>query len=250
MRDAIGAASGGMQSPVNMDRIAASLWPEGFPDAWRFVHCIENHDEVHYESGHRIPKLADPSNPRSWYARSRSRVASGLLLTAPGIPMIFMGQEFLEDKQWSDNPGAHPGNMIWWDGLDYGKDRAMVNFHRFMEDLIWLRRSQPALRGERLNIFHRHNANRVIAFHRWLDGQGQDVVVVASLNDFTFYDYELGWPAAGDWRELLNSDVYEDHEHGPAGNGGHTHAWWSQRDGMPATARITIPANSILVFGR
>jgi 1,4-alpha-glucan branching enzyme len=100
----------------------------------------------------------------------------------------------------------------------------MVNFHRLMEDLIRLRCSQPALRGERLNVFHRHNANRVIAFHRWLEGAGRDVVVVASLNDFTFFDYELGWPAAGDWRELFNSDVYEDHEHGPAGNRGQTHA--------------------------
>lgn len=60
----------------------------------------------------------------------------------------------------------------------------MVNFHRLMEDLIRLRCSQPALRGERLNVFHRHNANRVIAFHRWLEGAGRDVVVVASLNDF------------------------------------------------------------------
>lgn len=41
---------------------------------------------------------------------------------------------------------------------------------------------------------------------------------------FTLFDYELGWPAAGDWRQLFNSDVYEDHEHGHAGNRGQTHA--------------------------
>jgi 1,4-alpha-glucan branching enzyme len=46
--------------------------------------------------------LADGSNSRSWYGRSR--VANALLLTAPGIPMLFMGQEILEDKYWSDNP--------------------------------------------------------------------------------------------------------------------------------------------------
>jgi 1,4-alpha-glucan branching enzyme len=34
-----------------------------------------------------------PDDPRSWYARSRARVATGLLLTAPGVPMLFMGQE-------------------------------------------------------------------------------------------------------------------------------------------------------------
>ena len=51
----------------------------------------------------RVPALADPSDPRSWYARSRSRVATTLLLTAPGIPMLFMGQEILEDKPWHDD---------------------------------------------------------------------------------------------------------------------------------------------------
>lgn len=32
--------------------------------------------------------------------------------------MIFMGQELLEDKQWSNDPVWQPGNLIWWDGLD------------------------------------------------------------------------------------------------------------------------------------
>ena len=45
----------------------------------------------------RIPALADAADSRSWYACSRSRVATGLLLTAPGVPMLFMGQELLED---------------------------------------------------------------------------------------------------------------------------------------------------------
>lgn len=90
------------------------------------------------------------------------------------------------------------------------------------------------LRGERLHVFHRHNRNRVLAFHRWIEWAGQDVVVVASLNDSTFDSYELGWPAAGSWREVFNSDAYEDHAHGPAGNGGWAEAWWADRDGLQA----------------
>ena len=69
--------------------------------------CIENHDLLDDNhtgaTGSRAsPALADPSDARSWYARSRAKVATGLLLTAPGVPMIFMGQEFLEDKYWTD----------------------------------------------------------------------------------------------------------------------------------------------------
>jgi hypothetical protein len=36
-------------------------------------------------------------------------------------------------------------------------------------ELISLRRRQPALRGEGINVFHVHNANRVIAFQRWVE---------------------------------------------------------------------------------
>jgi 1,4-alpha-glucan branching enzyme len=124
----------------------------------------------------------------------------------------------------------------------------MVNFHRFMEELIWLRRNEPALRGDRLNVFHCRNDNRVLAFHRWLELGGHDVVVVASLNDYTFAEYELPWPAGGWWREIFNSEAYDDYT--PAGNDGGINAWWATRDGMPATARLVLPANPLLVFAR
>lgn len=57
--------------------------------------------------------------------------------------MLFMGQEFLEDKRWKDDPENYPNTLIWWHGLDSGVDRAMVNFHRFMEELIRLRLNHP-----------------------------------------------------------------------------------------------------------
>ena len=94
--------------------------PPGFPAAWTAVQCLENHDVVRwdYEQNRarapRVPALADPSNPRSWYARSRSRVATTLLLTAPGIPMLFMGQEILEHKPWHDDIRFWSRFLIWW----------------------------------------------------------------------------------------------------------------------------------------
>ena len=248
VRDAVRQASFGMDAAVDLDKIAVSLWPGGFEDAWRCVQCLENHDEVYAGRGPRIPRLADAADPRSWYARSRSRVATGLLLTAPGVPLLFMGQEMLEDKQWTDNPGGSSAHLLWWDGLDYGKDRVMVDFHRFVTELIAVRRSHPALRGNRLNVFHRWAPTRVLAFHRWLDGDGQDVVVVVSLNDNAFPAYDLGWPAAGEWREVFNSDAYD--AYAPTGNGGRIEASPEGRDGMSASARIVIPANAVLVFAR
>lgn len=247
IRDTISqVASGG--GPIDVDRLARALWPRDFLNAWRSVQCIESHDEVDFGRGERIPKLADPSNTRSWWARSRSRVANALLLTAPGIPMIFMGQDFLEDKQWSNDPDYQPGNLLWWDGLDQGLEPVQGRFHRFMEELVWLRRRTPALRSETLNILHRHADNRVLAFHRWREGSGEDVVVVLSLSDVSFRAYELAWPAAGHWQEVFNSDAYDDYT--SEANFGGIDAWWTARDGLPATARITLPANSVLVFKR
>jgi 1,4-alpha-glucan branching enzyme len=165
--------------------------------------------------------------------------------------MIFMGQEFLEDKNWTDNP--HAANlMIWWAGLE-GLDKAMSDHHRFTRDLIRLRRKQPALRGEAINVFHVHNDNRVIAFHRWLPELGRDVVVVASLNENTFYDhsYGLGFPGDGRWEEVFNSDIYDNFLNPNAqGNSGGITASGPGLHGLPSSAGITIPANSILVFAR
>ncbi len=125
VRAAIGAAGAGSSASVNMDAIAAAIADQGLGNRWRAVPCLENHDIVYTGRDVRIAKLADGSNSRSWYARSRSRLGMGLLLTSPGIPLIFMGQEFLEDKQWSDTPNS--SNLIYWQGLDSG-DKTMSDF--------------------------------------------------------------------------------------------------------------------------
>ena len=60
---------------------------------------------------------------------------------APGIPMLFMGQEFLEDKYWSDSPDYFKENLIWWTGLD--TDRSMQDHLRYVREFIGLRKAAP-----------------------------------------------------------------------------------------------------------
>ncbi len=247
VRQAIRQASAGRSAEVNMDGIAPGLYPLGFGRAWQAVPCVENHDVVFRDRDPRIPRLADGSNTRSFFARSRSRVAMGLLLMAPGIPQIFMGQEFLEDKQWSDDPGGP--NRIFWGGLDAG-DKSMVDFLRFTRDLIRLRWTQPAVRSNSIAVFHVHNGNRVIAFHRWVEDEGRDLIVVASLNDQTLVDYQLGFPFGGRWGELFNSDVYDQWVNpNLTGNGGQVWANGAPMHGFNHSASVVVPPNSIVVFG-
>jgi 1,4-alpha-glucan branching enzyme len=254
VRDAIASAANGRGTLVDMDRIAFEIENKNdFRDRWRAVQCVENHDIVYKGRQLRVAKLADqtPNQPpdRTWFSRSRSRVATGLLLTAPGIPQLFMGQEFLEDKQWSDNPDD--GLNIFFDGLEDQDHHEMANHVRFTSDLIALRHRLPALASEGVRAFLHHNIDRVIAFQRWVEGVGQDVVVVASLNEFTFYGYRVGFPGSGRWREVFNSDFY-DHLPNPivAGNGGQVFADGPAVQGLPNSASVVIPANGLLVFAR
>jgi 1,4-alpha-glucan branching enzyme len=250
IRGALADAAHGKDGPVGMAGVAAMLRP-AHGEAWREVQHLENHDIVRVNNDTdrqlRVPALADVSNPRSWYARSRSRVANGLLLTAPGIPMLFMGQEILEDKYWSDSPDFYDRTLIWWDGLEV--DAAMRDHLRFVSELIAIRQRYRALRGDRIHVYHVHDDNRVLAFHRWLDGVGEDVVVVASLREETWWSYDLGFPRPGEWREAFNSDVYDGWVNAAAaGNGGRIEVSGPPRDGMPFSAPVVIPANSITVF--
>jgi 1,4-alpha-glucan branching enzyme len=248
IRGAIQAASYGQSSQVDMAAIGRSLYPPGLPHAWNAVPCVENHDLVKAGCDARISVLADGSNPQSFYARSRAKVATGLLLAAPGIPQLFMGQEFIESRQWCDDPTIQDC-LLQWAALDSGC-KAMSDQLRFTQDFIRLRWNQPALRSQNINPFYANNPDRIVAFHRWVDGAGRDVVVVASLNDNPLFGYQLGFPRGGRWAELFNSDVYDNWVNPLAvGNGGGIGASGGPLHNLPCSAAITIPPRAILVFG-
>jgi 1,4-alpha-glucan branching enzyme len=246
LRNAIRQASYGAGTFLNLAAVKDNINPYAVSNSWKAVTCIENHDIVKEGADLRIPALADGSNARSWYARSRSRVGTALLLFSPGIPQLFMGQEFLEDKQWSDSPTSPL--HIWWGGLQSG-DQSMVDHLRFTQEAIRARWTHPALRGPAAEVYYASETDRVIAIHRWLEGTGRDVIVVVSLNETTQYNYSLGFPRSGLWFESFNSDVY-DHWVNPwvAGNGGQIEANGPPLHGFTASAALVIPANGVLLF--
>ncbi|HEX3875341.1 MAG TPA: alpha amylase C-terminal domain-containing protein [Bryobacteraceae bacterium] len=247
VRAALNAAACGSSASVDMASIAGAL-TNSLDNRWRSVSCLENHDLVYTGRDQRIAQLSDSSNSRSWYARSRSRFAMGMLMAAPGIPLLFMGQEFLEDKQWSDTPNV--SYEIWWQGLDSG-DKTMSDFLRFTRELIALRKSHPALRGEGGAVTHVHSDNRVIVIQRWVEGIGADVMIAATLSETNRYNYQIGFPSEGRWNEIFNSDVYDNWVNpSTAGNGGGVNANGPAMHGLSASAAITIPANGFVVFTR
>ena len=164
--------------------------------------------------------------------------------------MLFMGQEFLEDKQWSDNFAYYQGLLLYWAGLDTA-DKQMLDHLRFTRELIALRWQYPGLRGQGFRVVHANDDNRVLAFHRWVVSEGQDVMVVVHLSTYTRFDYRIGFPGGGQWREIFNSDVYENWVNpGVTGNGGAVWADGESMHGFDQSAALTLPANSVLVFAR
>ena len=250
IRDIVEQASHPDERPLNMSGLAARMWPDGFDHHWQFVQGPENHDLVYQGRELRIARLGHASDPRSWFGRSRARVATAISLTAPGIPMLFMGQEFLEDKQWSDNFEFHKDLLLHWAGLE-GGDKQMLDHVRFTRELLGLRRRHPALRGQGFRVVHAHDQNRVLAFQRWVEGEGHDVIVVVHLSTFHRFDYRIGFPAGGAWREIFNSDVYENWSNpNVAGNGGRVFAEAHPLHDLSHSAALVLPANSVLVFTR
>jgi 1,4-alpha-glucan branching enzyme len=250
LRNLFRQASGGLSASIKFDEVRRAFAARGdIPEPWRLVQCVENHDLTHisHSDAARAATLADPSDPLSWYARSRSRLIACLLLAGPGIPALFMGQEILEHKKWSDNP-ADDG-LIGWERLD---DPSSVSrdFLRYMGDLIALRRAEPALRSDFFKLTRADEFGRVLVLHRWLEHEGRDVVIIASLDELPKHGYAVGLPAGGTWRELFNSDLYESFpNYDVVGNHGSIFAAGPPLDGLGCSAAVVLPANGVIVLG-
>ena len=65
----------------------------------------ESHDEVRQRQGAGAAGDRAGRRRRSWAAQKRSTLGAALMFTAPGIPMLFQGQEFLEGE-WFQRHGA------------------------------------------------------------------------------------------------------------------------------------------------
>jgi 1,4-alpha-glucan branching enzyme len=168
------------------------------PAASRVIYT-ESHDDV-ANGDVRVPEAISPGDAASWFAKKRATLGSALVLTAPGIPMLFQGQELLEDR-WFDDTVA----------LDWSKAGIHGGILRLHRDLIALRRGgnglTRGLRGDGFAVLRADDDAKLLAFHRWHEGgSGDDVVVIANLTHEAVRDVRLGLPAPGRWRVRLNAD--------------------------------------------
>ncbi len=167
---------------------------------FRRVIYTENHDETGRLNGKRrlITEVSE-ADPHSVKARRKNALAAVLTLTSPGVPLLFMGQELLEPKEF------HDSNPLDW---QRGEDA----FHAFLlhRDLVHLRRNlaglSPALTGEHARVVLADEENKVLAFRRYLPGSDQELLVVVNLSGRQIDSIPVRFPRAGQWSVLLNTD--------------------------------------------
>jgi 1,4-alpha-glucan branching enzyme len=217
--------------------------PYNHSGAFERVVYFDSHDQAH--DGGRIPGLVAPGDSEGWLARKVTGLGMGLLLTSAAIPMVFMGDEFLEWRRWDD-------------GRDYFMDWTRIGRHPGFVDLVRrlcrLRRNWEnntrGLRGARTRVFHASDADGVLAYLRQgPGGPGDDVVVVANLRNRRWPSYNIGFPAPGTWYLRFDSDWrgYAD----DFGNAGYdTTAAWGPNQNMPCNGNVGVGPYSLCIYSQ
>ena len=168
-------------------------------DAFRRVVYTESHDEVANGKARVAEEIAD-NDVNNYYSKKRAVLGMALTMTAPGIPMVFQGQELLEDKWFSDT------DPIDWNR--FSEFKGLVRLHRDLINLRLNRSGKTAgLTGQHIQILHVNYAEKIIAYHRWKEGGTADsVVVVLNLRDRAHEQYHVPFPSTGQWRVRFNGD--------------------------------------------
>ena len=200
-----------------------------------------SHDEVVHGKGTLWTRM--PGNDFTKAAGLRALLA--YMWAHPGKQLLFMGQEFGQTAEWSEERG-----LDWWQ-LD---DPNTGNLHRgamtLVSDLNSAYRRHPAMwtldtsPGGYSWIDANDTENNVLSFLRY----GTDGSIVACLFNFSGSEhsrYRVGLPEPGRWVEILNTDA-QTYGGSGVGNLGAVTATSQSWHGRPASAQVALPANGAI----
>jgi 1,4-alpha-glucan branching enzyme len=192
-----------------------------------------SHDEVVHGKGSLIGKMPGDD----WQKFANLRLLLGFMYAQPGKKLLFMGSEFGQWREWRHD------ESLEWHLLDYPPHSGLK---RWVEDLNRLYRGEPAL----------HELDFERAGFEWIDcndvehstlslirkGRRPDslIAVLCNFTPVTHFNYRIGVPLPGFWKELLNSDASD---YGGSGQGslGGVEAAPVPAHGRPYSLTITLP---------
>ncbi|TWS18537.1 1,4-alpha-glucan branching protein GlgB [Tsukamurella asaccharolytica] len=199
-----------------------------------------SHDEVVHGKGTLWSRMPGDAHTKA----SGVRALLAYMWGHPGKQLLFMGQEFGQAREWSEE------RSLDWDSLDGWEGELHAGIQSLTRDLNAAYRSHPALWSQDTTpsgyewVDANDSQNNVLSFLRW----GSDGSVVLCLYNFsgqTHERYRVGVPFAGSWREILNTDS-TDYEGTGAGNLGGVTAEPRSWHGREASAEVVLGPNSAL----
>jgi 1,4-alpha-glucan branching enzyme len=198
-----------------------------------------SHDEVVHGKRSLIDKL-----PGDWWRRrAQLRLLLGYQIAVPGRPLLFMGGEFGQGREWD-----------WARSLDWHEAREpeRAGITAFLREALRLYRELPPLhaRDDHRDGFQwvdcENAAESVLAFLRKAPGQ-PDVLVGINFTPVPRPDYPLGVWNPGTWTQLLSSD---EARFGGGGccDGQTRDTVHEGRGQFPCTLRVTLPPLGIVFW--
>jgi 1,4-alpha-glucan branching enzyme len=196
-----------------------------------------SHDEVVHGKGSLWQRM--PGDDWNKAAGLRSLLA--FMWAHPGKQLLFMGGEFGQEQEWSES------RSLDWDLL---KKPLHQGVQSLLGDLNGVYRSSPALfsadstpEGFRW-IDANDSAGNVLSFLR-IGVDGSQLACVANFSGAPHHDYRVGLPAAGRWREIVNTDAVAYGGSG-VGNLGVVEVEDKPWHGLPASAVLQLPPSGVL----
>ena len=191
-----------------------------------------SHDEVVHGKGSMLSKMPGDH----WQKLANLRAYLGFMWGHPGKQLLFMGQEFGQPSEWSEDRG-----LDWWI-LDQPVHRGLLNLVTALNRVyvenpaLWALDNEP--RGFEWIDSGASDAN-LVTFLRW-DTDGNPIAVLMNFSGNTAGPYRVGLPFVGVWDELLNTDA-SDYGGSGVGNFGEVLAEDLPWAGQPASVALTLP---------
>jgi 1,4-alpha-glucan branching enzyme len=199
-----------------------------------------SHDEVVHGKGSLVNKMPGDE----WQKFANLRLLYGHMFSQPGKKLLFMGSEFGQLAEWDHESSLdwhlldlelHKGIQLWVRDLN----KAYRAYPEFYEGDIDPKGFEWIDCGD--------YQNSVLTLLRKGKHSGNVLAVALNFTPVPRYDYQIGIPLNGYWKEVLNSDAKEYGGSG-VGNLGGAAALDEPFHGRPFSLKITLPPLAAVFF--
>lgn len=199
-----------------------------------------SHDEVVHGKGSLLDKMPGDH----WQKFANLRLLLGYQYSQPGKKLMFMGGEFGHWIEWNF------ANSLDWHLLEFSTHQGI---QKWTHDLNHLYKNESSLYEFDCNpngfewVDCQDNEQSILAYLRKGKYFKDSILVVLNFTPVPRWDYRIGVPLGGYWKELLNSDATE---YGGSGIGNYGGVWSDNHwhHGREHSISIKVPPLSVMMF--